>query len=157
MTQEIIFIAYPAHPSNFQIILILHCLFSSFRLCFPPPSSLSFYHLYAQIGPAALLWAFCPCSGRRLAHRGSCYNFHFLNVFLFFPPFFPRVEPRKVFYPALQHEDEGARGARWQLRFRLLSLQRRQTNKVQTAYGCRALEEGSYGAVRAPRGCGSCV
>lgn len=42
------------------------------------------------------------------------------------------MEPRRVFYPALQHEDEGREeegggGRRWQLRFGLLSLQRWQT------------------------------
>lgn len=40
-----------------------------------------------------------------------------------------------------------ARGARWQLRFRLLSLQRWQTNKVQTAHSSRVLVEGSCGVV----------
>lgn len=91
--------------------------------------------MQGKTGPAASLWAFCPCSGRRLAHRGSCYNFHFLNIFL--PFFFSCMEPRRVFYPSLQHEDEGRGGARWQLRFGLLSLQLWQTNKVQTAHGCR--------------------
>lgn len=72
----------------------------SFRSVLP---SLFFYHLQTEIGAAAaFLWAFCPCSGRRLAHRGSCYNFHFLNFF------FSVWKPRRVFYPpALQHEDEG--------------------------------------------------
>lgn len=114
--------------------------------------SLFFYHLQAKMGPAAaFLWAFCPCSGRRLALRGSCYNFHFLNIFLSFF-FFSAWKPRRVFYPpALRPGDEG-RGERWQLRFGLLSLQRRQTNKVQTAHSCRVLAEGSCGVVLAQRG-----
>lgn len=72
-------ILYLCLPLSFSIHL---SLFISLRLSAPP--SLFFYHLQAKIGPAAFLWAFCPCSGRRLAHRGSCYNFHFLAVFFFF-------------------------------------------------------------------------
>lgn len=44
------------------------------------------------------------------------------------------------------------RGARWQLKFGLLSLQRWQTNKVQPAHSCRVLVEGSCGVVLAAVG-----
>lgn len=106
----------PAAPSPLHLLLCLrkqsHPNNSSHIFNFlppllsPPSSSLI---SQANIGPAAFLWAFCPCSGRRLAHSGSCYNFHFLNIFLFFC-----VEARRVFYPSLQHEDEGRGGGRGQ-------------------------------------------
>lgn len=51
--------------------------------------------------PAAFPWPFCPRSGRRLAHRGSCYNFHFLNIFL---SFFPSL-PAPLFF--LSKDQEG--------------------------------------------------
>lgn len=65
---------------NASHILISCLLF----LPLPRPPCFS-HHMEAKIGPAAFLWPFCPCSGRRLAHRGSCYNFHFLKISLFFP------------------------------------------------------------------------
>lgn len=65
----------------------------------------------AKIDPAAFLWPFCPCSGRRLAHRGSCYSFHFLNIFFFLFFSLLRSEPRSVFHPRLQcdNKKEGER------------------------------------------------
>lgn len=60
--------------------ILISCLLFSPLL---PPHCFS-HPMEAKIGPAAFLWPFCPCSGRRLAHRGSCYNFHFLNISLFF-------------------------------------------------------------------------
>lgn len=91
----------------------------------------------AKIGPAAFLWPFCPCSGRRLAHRGSCYNFHFLNIFFFF---FLHGTKKDILSRCAVWRWR-ARRAKWQLRFRLLSLQ--QTNKGP-AHGYRVLVEESW-------------
>lgn len=68
--------------------------FPRFNSIFLSPRCFS-HHMKAKIGPAAFPRPFCPCSGRRLAHRGSCYSFHFLNIFLFF--FLSSVEPRRVY------------------------------------------------------------
>lgn len=134
-------------PSLFFSFLLVSCVSLS------SPLSVFLYHLQTKIGLAAFLWAFCPCSGRRLAHRGSCYNFHFLNVFLFF--FLHGTKTCILSRSAVWRWR--VRGARWQLRFRLLSLQRWQTNKAQTARSCRVLVEGSSGVVWNQWGCGSCV
>lgn len=47
---------------------------------------------------AAFPRPFCPRSGRRLAHRGSCYNFHFLNIFLSFSPPARPPSPALLFF-----------------------------------------------------------
>lgn len=75
------------------------------------PLSLFLYHLQTKIGLAAFLCAFCPCLGRRLAHRGSCYNFHFLNVFLFF--FFSAWNQEGYFIPlcSMKMKGEGSKMA----------------------------------------------
>lgn len=142
------------HPDNFKFLtpaysmsslLFFSSISTSPSVLLSSPPSLFLHHLQAKIGPAAFLWAFCPCSGRRLAHRGSCYNFHFLTVFLLF---FSAWNPEGYFVLlcSMKMKGKGGGGA-GRLRFEVLSLQPRQTNKVQTGLSCRLLVEGSCSVV----------
>lgn len=82
----------------------------------------------AKIDPAAFLWPFCPRLGRRLAHRGSCYRFHFLNIFL--PP--PPTRNLEVYFIPVRSMTTKSKFS-----FKVLSLQHRLTTGVHVAAGPR--------------------